>query len=57
MDITDTALAAGTAGLILFCVIFGIVGVLCARKYALQRQNTYQSVNRQRLSTEEELIA
>lgn len=56
MDVTDTVLAAVTAGVTLLCCACVLVTALCARKYAVLRQSTYIPVHRERLSTDEELI-
>jgi len=56
MDITDTVLAAVTAGVTLLCCACVLITALCARKYAVLRQTSYVHVPRERMSTDEELI-
>jgi hypothetical protein len=56
MDVTDIVLAAVTGGVVLICCIGTLLTSACyIRKYVILRQTQLQ-VNRQRLSTEDDLI-
>lgn len=56
MDVTDIVLAAVTGGVVLICCIGTLLSSACyVRKYVILRQTQLQ-VNRQRLSTEDDLI-
>jgi hypothetical protein len=56
MDVTDTVLAAATAGIIFLCCGCVLVSALCARKYVILRQTTFTPLHRERLSTDEEIV-